>query len=41
MADVAEVHKTEFQRYFENNPDASQQIMLIISKLYNNPMKIS
>ena len=51
MADVAkeqvnteEEHVPEvsdFQKYMENNPDMANEIMKIVTTLYNTPMKIS
>lgn len=32
---------SDFQRYMENNPEMSEQIMKIVSTLYNKPMKVS
>ena len=51
MADVAntplnaEVEEappvSDFMRYLENNPEMSNEIMKMVSTLYNTPMKIS
>ena len=32
---------SDFQKYMENNPDMANEIMKIVSTLYNTPMKIS
>lgn len=46
MADVTEAkveerNLSDFQRYIEENPQAAEKIMNILTNLYNNPMKVS
>ena len=39
MADVKPT--SEFMKYMSTNPEVSEQMMKILTTLYNNPMKVS
>jgi hypothetical protein len=39
MAEVSNPTTSDFRKYMESNPDVSEQMMKILTTLYNNPMK--